>query len=85
MRRNNFSRLRIAEFLGRHLQVVHDALRQFGTVDLKDRHIPHFGFLMHNWNELKAYGNRVCLGVLFARKSASTSVKSLWRKHLRVK
>lgn len=42
MRENNYSRLRIAEFLGRHLQVVHDALRQLGTINSKRANIPAF-------------------------------------------
>lgn len=33
MRKNAYSKLRIAEFLGRHLQVVHDAVRELGTID----------------------------------------------------
>jgi hypothetical protein len=33
MRKHAFSKLRIAEFLGRHLQVVHDAVRELGTID----------------------------------------------------
>lgn len=35
MRKDNFSKVRIAEFLGRHIQVVHDTLHQLGSINPK--------------------------------------------------
>jgi hypothetical protein len=40
MRKNAYSKLRIAEFLGRHLQVVHDAVRELGTIDSRISTVP---------------------------------------------
>ena len=44
MRTENYSRLRIAQFLGRHLQVVHDALYQIGPVVPGRKELPGFRF-----------------------------------------
>ena len=42
MRKKGYSKLRIAEFLGRHMQVVHDTLHQHGSIDTLRTKIPSF-------------------------------------------
>jgi DNA-binding CsgD family transcriptional regulator len=42
MRRGDYSRLRIAQFLGCDLRVVHDALYQLGPIDSRRSKLPRF-------------------------------------------
>lgn len=42
MRKESYSKLRIAEFLGRHMQMVHDTLHQHGSIDTLRTKPPRF-------------------------------------------
>jgi hypothetical protein len=53
MRKESYSKLRIAEFLGRHMQVVHDALHQHGSIDTLRTKIPRFKLSVSEVEELE--------------------------------
>jgi hypothetical protein len=52
MRKESYSKLRIAEFLGRHMQVVHDTLHQHGPIDTLRTKTPRFKLSVSEVEEL---------------------------------
>jgi hypothetical protein len=84
MRKENFSKLRIAEYLGRHLQVVHEALYQLGSINPNRNILPMFRLSESEWDQIETMAGETWLRIARLKFEGRTSrwVQSLYLRQI---